>query len=118
MGPLPDTLSSLRAPHMHVGGVAISQNLIYMLERFLSYLGGEEEKPKIEATEEEARDIPYFEHLSDESKKFVLEIKRLSEMSEEEYLKNTPKLAKQLHVASDEYGFTPAQDIQYAKSSQ
>lgn len=37
------------------------------------------------------QNIPGFEHLSEKDKKFVLEIKHLSEISEEEFFKENPK---------------------------
>lgn len=40
------------------------------------------------------QNIPGFEHLSEKDKKFVLEIKHLSEISEEEFFKENPKLAR------------------------
>lgn len=44
--------------------------------------------------ENQEQNIPGFEHLSEKDKKFVLEIKHLGEISEDEFFQENPKLAR------------------------
>lgn len=65
-----------------------------------------EREPKLETKQEKIEDhsdIPLYEKLDEESQKFVVEVKELSEMSEGEFLEKHPEVKKLIEKSHKRY---------------